>query len=301
MHPVGQSWIEGHKNAVEGGGGVGGDDRAESTLSSAAQCQACHGTDYRGTVLSRALGDRTIDAFGTKDFWKGYQIGCYTCHNGPGDDHENPNNPPTVADASTSSWMAHSVSTTVQAGDADGDSLVLRIVSQPRHGRAGMDGTTLTYVSDPGFVGQDTVTFAAGDGQADSNLGTLSVQVTFFEDVPTGFWAFRHIATLFDAGVTSGCSADPALYCPYDMAARGQMAVFLLASKDGAGYTPPPAAGMFDDVPVSSPFAPWIEELARRGITKGCNADPPLYCPNDAVTRDQMAVFLVTTFDLTGN
>jgi len=49
-------------------------------------CQACHGLDYRGTVLSRAMTDRTLDAgdFGTKTFAKGHQFSCYDCHNGPG-------------------------------------------------------------------------------------------------------------------------------------------------------------------------------------------------------------------------
>jgi hypothetical protein len=48
---------------------------------------------------------------------------------------------------------------------------------------------------------------------------------------------------------------------------------------------------MFSDVPASSPFCPFIEELARRGITTGCA--PGLFCPGDPVTRQQMAVFLV--------
>ena len=47
LHPLGQSWIEGHKDAAEHGG--------------SAQCAACHGTDFRGTVLSRALADRTLN------------------------------------------------------------------------------------------------------------------------------------------------------------------------------------------------------------------------------------------------
>ena len=101
-------------------------------------------------------------------------------------------------------------------------------------------------------------------------------------------------------GVSSGCSADPPLYCPQGEVTREQMAVFLLATLEGSGYVPPPATGVFDDVPVSSPFAPWIEELAGRGITAGCSTDPPLYCPGDAVNRAQMAVFLVSTFGLAG-
>jgi len=44
-------------------------------------CQACHGLDYRGTVLSRALTDRTLNS---RFFPRGHQFGCYDCHNGPG-------------------------------------------------------------------------------------------------------------------------------------------------------------------------------------------------------------------------
>jgi S-layer homology domain len=50
-------------------------------------------------------------------------------------------------------------------------------------------------------------------------------------------------------------------------------------------------AEMFNDVPASSPFCPFIEELSRRGITGGCA--PSLFCPGAPVTRQQMAVFLV--------
>jgi hypothetical protein len=59
-------------------------------------------------------------------------------------------------------------------------------------------------------------------------------------------------------------------------------------------FQPPacvPGTEMFNDVPASSPFCPFIEELARRGITGGCA--PNLYCPRDPVTRQQMAVFLL--------
>jgi hypothetical protein len=49
-------------------------------------------------------------------------------------------------------------------------------------------------------------------------------------------------------------------------------------------------------VPVSSVYAPWIEQLAREGITQGCGSTT--YCPNDPVTRAQMAVFLVRAFQL---
>jgi hypothetical protein len=52
-----------------------------------------------------------------------------------------------------------------------------------------------------------------------------------------------------------------------------------------------PGQEMFNDVPASSPFCPFIEELSRRGITGGCGGGN--FCPGDPVTRQQMAVFLV--------
>jgi hypothetical protein len=53
---------------------------------------------------------------------------------------------------------------------------------------------------------------------------------------------------------------------------------------------------MFGDVPASSPFCPWIEELARRGVVAGCGGGN--YCPNTAISRGEMSVFLVGTFSL---
>jgi hypothetical protein len=50
------------------------------------------------------------------------------------------------------------------------------------------------------------------------------------------------------------------------------------------------------DVPAASPFCRWIEELARRGVVSGCGDGN--YCPADAVTREQMAVFISATFGL---
>lgn len=51
-------------------------------------CQACHGRDLRGTVLSRTAAVRTysLDDGKTKSVPRGTVIGCYTCHNGPNDD-----------------------------------------------------------------------------------------------------------------------------------------------------------------------------------------------------------------------
>ncbi|MEA2002894.1 MAG: DNRLRE domain-containing protein, partial [Actinomycetota bacterium] len=60
-----------------------------------------------------------------------------------------------------------------------------------------------------------------------------------------------------------------------------------------------PTSGTFID-DDDSVFEADIERLAAAGITKGCN--PPIndrYCPDDGVTRDQMAAFLVRALGLT--
>ncbi|MBI5839884.1 MAG: S-layer homology domain-containing protein [Chloroflexi bacterium] len=110
-----------------------------------------------------------------------------------------------------------------------------------------------------------------------------------------GHWAEDWIEALYSDGITAGCGGGN--YCPDASTTRAQMAVFLLRSKHGAGYTPPPAGGtMFSDVSVNHWAGAWIEQLAIEGITGGCATN--LYCPEDPVTRAQMAVFLVRTFNL---
>jgi hypothetical protein len=49
----------------------------------------------------------------------------------------------------------------------------------------------------------------------------------------------------------------------------------------------------FEDVPTSYWAYAWIEALYDLGITMGCSTSPMQYCPEDAVSRAQMAIFLV--------
>jgi hypothetical protein len=57
--------------------------------------------------------------------------------------------------------------------------------------------------------------------------------------------------------------------------------------------SPPPPSPTFSDLPMSDPAFPFVEALVGAGITVGCDVGPPArYCPDDAVTRRQMAVFI---------
>jgi hypothetical protein len=119
---------------------------------------------------------------------------------------------------------------------------------------------------------------------------------TVFADVPASSPYAPWIEELAALGITGGCGGGN--FCPDDTVTRRQMAAFLLKTKYGSAYVPPPASGVFGDVPASDGFAPWIEELYAEGVTGGCQAAPPLFCPFGPNTRGQMAVFLVKAFGL---
>jgi hypothetical protein len=169
---------------------------------------ACHGRDYRGTVLSRAHAARHLATeFGTKDLWRGFQVGCYACHDGPGSERASRNRPPVANPASVSTAAETVLTTTLRATDPDFNSLVLRVVSRPAHGRAGINGTTATYVPDSGFTGTDSFTFAAWDGSTDSNLATVSIAVA------TSAPAVHVTVSKSGSGSGAVTSTPPAINC----------------------------------------------------------------------------------------
>jgi hypothetical protein len=81
------------------------------------------------------------------------------------------------------------------------------------------------------------------------------------------------------------------MYCPDSTVTRGQMAVFIERGMGNFSPTPSPS-GMFADVPPGHPFKAFIEEFYNDGITIGCTTSPLNYCPDNPVTRGQMAVFI---------
>jgi glucose/arabinose dehydrogenase len=89
--------------------------------------------------------------------------------------------------------------------------------------------------------------------------------------------------------ITRGCNPPFGdRYCPEEPVTRGQMAAFLRRALNLA----PSNQDFFSD-DDNSTFEADINAIAQDGITKGCN--PPTndqYCPDDAVSRDQMASFL---------
>ena len=102
------------------------------------------------------------------------------------------------------------------------------------------------------------------------------------------------IIWLADEGITKGCGATT--FCPEANVTRGQMAAFLVRAL-GLTASDPSIDFTDDDASI---FEADIEKLATAGITKGCN--PPAndrFCPDQPVSRGQMAAFLTRAFGLT--
>lgn len=121
---------------------------------------------------------------------------------------------------------------------------------------------------------------------------SYEVVPAIFADVPVGYWAKSDIETLYISGISGGCGSSPLTYCPENNVTRGEMAIFLLRGIYGPNYAPPDGTGtVFGDVPLTHPFVNWIEALSDEGITSGCGNGN--YCPDQPVTRAEMAIFLL--------
>jgi hypothetical protein len=107
----------------------------------------------------------------------------------------------------------------------------------------------------------------------------------------------------FDAeALTNGCA--PTKFCPFQTVTRSEMAAFLARAEspiptegdvDGSGYDcEAGGTSLFTDVAPTDPFCAAIHHIASLHVTFGCGGGR--FCPDDAVTRWQAALFLARAF-----
>ena len=135
-------------------------------------------------------------------------------------------------------------------------------------------------------------TFDEALGSGTSTIaGTWTLHVgESFPDVPTAHPFYFFVENLFHNGITGAAAAGTTARRRPSPAVRwrcSSSSPSTAAPTRRRGCSP----GVFPDVACPGPFADWIEQLFQEGITGGCA--PGLYCPDDAVTRAQMAVFLL--------
>jgi len=113
-----------------------------------------------------------------------------------------------------------------------------------------------------------------------------------------GHWAMSWIERVFADGLSNGCAVNPLRFCPDSVVSRAEMAKFILLARHGAGYVPP-AVGTSSFADMQSHWAKnWVEQFKAEGLTNGCASAPLRYCPDDPMTRWQMAKALTQAFNL---
>ena len=143
----------------------------------------------------------------------------------------------------------------------------------------------LNFLADVVLADDEIVTSSAVDDVANLLFWHLTDQGLFFDD--SGMFE-DEIEELAAAGITLGCDPDGYLFCPDDAVTRAQMATFIARWL----HLDLDAPERFSDDDGSVHEAS-INAIAEIGITLGCDsADPTLFCPDDVVTREQMASFI---------
>lgn len=146
------------------------------------------------------------------------------------------------------------------------------------------------------FCGEDAVTRGELAAFLDRALHFPGTTEDHFTD-DNGSTFENNIDKLAESGVTLGCNPpDNTQFCPDRGVTRGEMASLLVRSFPD--LVPDNADNAFND-DNSSVHEANINRIADAGITKGC--DPPdntHFCPNEEVTREQMATFLVRALGL---
>ena len=104
------------------------------------------------------------------------------------------------------------------------------------------------------------------------------------------------VDTIARNDITAGCGNGQS-FCPDASDTRAQMAVFLLKRKLGADYVPPPATGTSSRTSRPATSRPTGSRTSTTAASPAAAiGTPPLpYCPDRAVTRAEMAVFLLKT------
>ena len=111
-----------------------------------------------------------------------------------------------------------------------------------------------------------------------------------FVDVSGGAWYSPYLERLADLGVVE--PYEDGTFRPSEPLTRRDMAVFLARAFAHISSAAEPV-GAFEDVPAGAPGAAEVEAVLAAGVTRGCSAEPMRYCPEESVTRAQMASFLI--------
>jgi hypothetical protein len=181
--------------------------------------------------------------------------------------------------------------------------VISAIYTNPLKGRSAFVASSHGYIStrlNLATLAGKTVRFRWRMGLDSIGYGNLGWAVdnikmytcnTFADVAPTHPY-YNDIEILYANGLTGGCATNPLRFCPDQTMNRGAAAVFILRANFGSSYVPPVVTHYFQDDWSQGTWAePWAEGMKVEGLSSGCQASPPLYCPWAQIPREQAVIF----------
>lgn len=180
-------------------------------------------------------------------------------------------------------------------------------------GASGTGGGLVTYTvaSNTGARRRDGTISIKPAGRRFGGFEFTVYQAARFADVtypPDPNSQAYNISRISARGVTIGCG-DGSVYCPAEYVTRRRMALFLArtlgfksvpanpsspdVNSDPSNPTPVPNSSVFADISSTDQDLPAIDFIRRKGVTTGCAVSPLRYCPDNVVSRAEMAVFII--------
>jgi VCBS repeat-containing protein len=202
------------------------------------------------------------------------------------------NDPPVAGDGSLTTAEDTAATGTLSATDIDSPTLTFSVVSGPSHGTlTAFDASTgaFTYAPAANYNGADSFTFKANDGQADSNVATVSITVTPVNDPPVA--ANGTATTAEDTTLIGSLSAtdvdSPTL--TYSLVAGASHGTVTVNGNGTFVYTPAPNYNGPDSFTYKANDGQLDSSVAAVDITVTPVNDPPVASSGALTTAEDTA------------
>jgi VCBS repeat-containing protein len=205
------------------------------------------------------------------------------------------NDPPVANNATASTNEDTPLTGAVSATDVDGDPLTYALVTGPAHGTLQLSSSgSYTYTPALNYNGSDAFTFKANDGQADSNVATVSITVTPVNDPPVA--QSQSVSTAEDTPLSGQVSAtdvdSPVLtYAPVSGPAHG--AIQFNTTTGSYTYTPALNYNGADAFTFQASDGQALSNVATVSITVTPVNDPPV-AGNDSYSVNTGSVITIS-------
>jgi hypothetical protein len=163
---------------------------------------------------------------------------------------------------------------------------------------AGCSSSPLMYCPESAMTRAESAVFIERGTWGAEFVPEQPIEQTF-EDVLLSEWYAKWADGLWNDGFTAGCGTSPLIYCPLTQHSIAEGTVFYLRMSYGTDYQPPDPIGLFDDVPVTTWYAKWIEQAYQEGLLIPCETSPDFKaCPMEPLTRAMGAYMMVIAKDI---